>query len=297
MKLLLKFATWRNLALVSLLITIYSCNFAQTVQKDLITGLTSRGKGLSSNEVYLSDGEKVIQRNTFTYGETFYVNFDGMEGFVREDQSAFPDMQLLIVSEQGDTALHLDDLYASYEEGIDLSPLELYAEVTVANPVHTGIKYTLYVNIRDKKGEGSYRTTLDFTVLRDQGIAIKGEKLGAGEIYLFSQQRGLTITDGQAKFDENIYLLFEGLEGFSEDEGQVLLGLSLELKDANGNVILNEADLFGDSPLNYDDVHLQVASNFILTGSQVENPVSFTVRIWDKRSPAWISASTELVIE
>ena len=39
-----------------------------------------------------------------------------MEGFEKEGEHAFPDMQLLIVSDQGDTALHLNDLYADYKE-------------------------------------------------------------------------------------------------------------------------------------------------------------------------------------
>jgi len=256
-----------------------------------------QGGGLSCDDVYLSDGENIIKRSTFIYGETFYVNFDGMEGFERVDGSVFPDMQLAIVSEHGDTVLHHDDLYAAYKEGIDLSPLQLHAEVTVANPVYSGETYTLYVDIRDKKGKGRYNATLVFTVIRDDKIKLSSLQLNSREIYLFSQQRGLTITNGQAGFDENIYLLFEGLEGFTVDRGQVQLGLSMLVKDADGNVILDESDLFGDSPLNYEDVHLQVASNFILTGSQVANPVSFAVRIWDKGSSAWISASTEIVVE
>lgn len=297
MKLISLHATWRNLALVTVLLTFSSCNFAQSVEKDLQSGLITRGDGLSCDDVYLSDGENIIKRNTFIYGETFYVNFDGMEGFVREGESVFPDMQLTIVSEQGDTALHLDDLYAAYEEGIDLSPLQLYSEVTVANPVQSGVPYTLYVDIRDKNGKGSFAATLDFTVHRDEKIQLQSEHLKSREIYLFSQQRGLTITNGRAGFDENIYLLFEGLEGFTLDGGQVRLGLSMVVKDADGNVILDEADLFGDSPLNYEDVHLQVASNFILTGSQIANPVTVTVRIWDKGSSAWINASTDIIIE
>jgi len=297
MKLFSLHLCWRDLAMSTLLCTVYSCNFAQSVEKDLITGLTSRGKGLSCNEVYLSDGENVIKRNTFTYGETFHVNFDGMEGFVREGEGVFPDMQLLIISVEGDTALHLDDLYAGYEDGIDFSPLQLYAEVTVANPIHTEIEYTLHVNIRDKKGEGTYMTRLDFTVVRDKGITVESEILTSREVYLFSQQRGLTITNGLGGFDENIYLLFEGLEGFAVNAGQVKVGLSMVLKDASGSVILDEADLFGDTPLDYEDVHLQMAPNFILTGTEFENPLNLVVRIWDKGSPAWISASTEIVVE
>ncbi|MEA3461760.1 MAG: hypothetical protein U9R49_07765 [Bacteroidota bacterium] len=133
-------------------------------------------------------------------------------------------------------------------------------------------------------------------MVRDEGIQVSGEQVTSREIYLFSQQRGHTITDGKAEFNENIYLLFEGLEGFSVVDGQVLLGLSMVVNDADGNVILDEADLFGESGFNYSDVHSQVSSHFILTGSEVANPVSCTVRIWDKRSSAWISASTEIEI-
>ena len=252
---------------------------------------------LSCEEVYLSDEEKIIERNSFIYGETFYVNFAGMDGFKRKGESAFPEMQLLIVSEQGDTVLHLDDLYARYAEGIELSPLDLHTEVTVANPVHSRGNYTLHANIRDKRGSGTMSSTLEFSVVRDERIKTSGNKFTSMEIYLFSQKRGLTITNGQAKFNENIYLLFEGLEGFSMEDGQVFLGLSIAVKDADGNVILDEADLFGDAVLSYDDAHTQLSPNFILRGTYVANPVSFSVRIWDKRSSAWISASTELFVE
>jgi hypothetical protein len=102
MKLLSTQAMFRGLVFAVLLITFNSCNFAQSIEKDLVTGLTTRGDGLSCEEVYLSDREKVIKRNTFTYGETYYVNFDGMGGFEREGKNAFPNMQLVIVSELGD---------------------------------------------------------------------------------------------------------------------------------------------------------------------------------------------------
>ena len=280
-----------------MILAICPDNSAQSVWKDLETGLTTRGKGLSCNSAYLSDGEDIIKRNTFIYGETFYINFEGMEGFEREGEYAFPDMQLLIVSDQGDTALHLNDLYAEYTEGIDFSPLELYAQVTVASPMHSGGNYTLYVNIGDKRGEGTLKATLDFSVARDQGITIKGKRIEAQEIYLFSQQRSHTITDGKAGFNETIYLLFEGLEGFSVSNGEVQLGLSMVIEDADGNVILEESDLLGDDAMSYEDVHQQVAPNFILTGSEIASPVSCLVRIWDKKSTAWISASTEIQIE
>lgn len=286
-----------GLLLAGLLVIFNSCNFAQSLEKDLITGLTTRGNGLSCEKVYLSDGEKIIERNAFIYGESIYVNFDGMEGFKRENNNAFPDMQLIVVSEQGDTALYLNDLYAEYTDGIEFSPLELYAEVTVADPMHSENNYTLYVNIKDKRGDGTFRATLDFNIVRDENIRVEGEVLTFEEIYLFSKESAHTITDGKARFNETIYILFEGLEGFIIEDGQVRLGLNMVVKDAEGNIILEEADLFGDGGQNFEDVHAQVASSLVLTGSQIANPVHYEVRIWDKQSAAWISASTEIVVE
>lgn len=297
MKLLSSYLSTKALVFAILFIAFDSCQFAQSVNKDLITGLSAKGDGLSCNKVYLSDGENVIKRNTFLYGETYYVNFDGLEGFERVGTGAFPSMQLVIVSDQGDTVLYVNDMYSGYSTGIENSPLDLYGEVTVADPIHSNGEYTLYVNIRDKKGEGSFRATLEFDVISDEKITVTGNQVSSKEIYLFSQQRGRAITDGKAEFNENIYLLFEGLEGFLVEEGKVHLGLSLEVKDATGNLILDEADLLGEVGMAEEMVYEQLAPNFILTGSQIANPVNCKVRIWDKKGTAWINASTEIVVE
>jgi len=294
MKAFLSSEAAKALGFALLLITFDSCQFAQSVEKDLATGMSTRGDGLSCEKVYLSDGENVIKRNTFVYGEVYYVNFDGLEGFVRDGQGAFPSMQLIIVSNQGDTALYVNDMYNEFVQGIENEPLDLYGEVTVADPIHSGGEYTLYVNIRDKKGKGTFKAILKFDVVPDEKISINSNEVRYKEIYMFSQQRGRTITDGQAEFNENIYMLFEGLEGFSVQEGKVYLGLSLEITDATGNLILDEADLLGDEGMSFGMVQEQLAPNFILTGSQIANPVTCKVRIWDKKGTAWLNASTEI---
>lgn len=66
----------KALFMLSMLTFLYSANHAQNVQKDLESGLTSRGTGLACDKVYLSDGQQIIKRNGFIYGETCYVNFE-----------------------------------------------------------------------------------------------------------------------------------------------------------------------------------------------------------------------------
>jgi len=276
---------------------VYSCNFAQSVNKDLVTGMVTRGNGLSCNEVYLASEREVLKRNTFTYGEAFKVHFDGIDGFNRTGQSAFPGMQLVVVSQQGDTVMFQRDLYADFTEGVAFSPLELYAEVTVADPIHSKDEYTLYVNIWDKKGNGTFKANLDFTVIPSDKIEITSNQISYNEIYLYSKEKGSAITDNRAGFNETIYMLFEGLDGFVVESRTVHIGVSMILKDADGNMILNEQDLIGDAGMSYTDVHTKLATNFIFTGSQISNPVTCEISIWDKKGPATIKGVTQLNVQ
>ena len=77
---------------------IISCEFSKSVNINLISGLSTAGDGLSCSNVYLSIGENEIKRTTFTYGEIFYLNFNNIEGFKREEENVFPGMKLLIIS-------------------------------------------------------------------------------------------------------------------------------------------------------------------------------------------------------
>ena len=283
-----------KIAIIALLTALQSCNFAQSVNKDLKTGLVTRGNGLSCERVYLSSNEEVIKRNELVYGEVLTVNFDGLDGFNRIDDNAFPGMLLMVINEQGDTVMFHEDLYSSYAEGIEFYPLQLNARVTVAAPMHSSEDYSLLVNIWDKKGEGRFKANLDFSVVRDDKIAITSNQLSYDEIYLFSRQKGLTITNGQVGFDETVFLLFEGLEGFMVESGNVHIGLGLTIKDSDGNLVLEEADLTGNAPMSFSEIHTQLAPNFSLTGTEISNPVTCEINIWDKKSEASLTATTQL---
>jgi hypothetical protein len=278
-------------------ILLLSCDARQSVSKDLVTGLVTRGNGLSCEDVYLTIGEETIQRNTFTYGEEFQVNFNDTEGFERVDNLAFPGMQLAVVNMHGDTLLHYEDLYANLANGTDLSPLLLTAEVTAADPIHSKQEHTLHIHIWDKKGEGTFTAKLQFSVVQDEEIEIQSSGITYNEIYLFSQPRNMTIIDHRAGFDETVYMLFEGLDGFEVERGMVDIGLSLKIEDANGEMIIDEKDLLAGSPQGYPDVNSQLAPNFVISGSEVNNPVTCEIRIWDKKGENSISATTRLDIE
>lgn len=273
---------------------VISCEFRKSVKKDFLTGLATLGDGLSCDNVYLSNGEQKLSRSSFIYGEKFYLNFENMEGFKKSEDRTFPGMQLLVVSEAGDTVLKNNDLYAGYTNGINISPLLLQTNITVADPIHSDNNYTLYINIWDKKGEGTYKAEMDFDVLSNDQIKIENKNVSYDEIYLFSQERRTVITDNNAKFNENIYMIFEGLEGFKVESGKVFPGLSIKAKDSEGEMILNEEDLIGESGMELSALNLRIAPSFIFKDSNIKSPVTCEIVIWDKKSESRIKASARL---
>jgi len=256
--------------------------------------LNTRGDGLSCEDVYLSDGEKKIQRNTFIYGEKFNLNFNNIEGFKKIEDFAFPGMQLSVINQAGDTVLKNNDLYAEYTDGINLTPLLLKTNLTVADPIHSLNEYTLQINIWDKKGGGIFKARLDFDVVPNDQIIIESRDASYDEIYLFSGNSNSVITGSDASFNETVYMLFEGLEGFKHEGGMVRFGLSIVASDAEGEMILNEEDLIGDEGMELSEFTSQIAPNFSINDPNVKNPVQCDIIIWDKNSESRIKASAKL---
>jgi hypothetical protein len=287
----------KNLFILTAAAFLTGCNFSKSVKIDLISGLTTSGNNISCEKVFISSENKEISRSTFTYGETFYLNFDDVKGLKLEDGKVFPVMELYILSAAGDTIMAADDLYSQYSEGIDASPLQLNANVTVAKPIHSAAGYKLVVKITDRKDEGTFTAVFNFDVIANQLIKVNAEGAGYSEVYLFTRTTGSVITDNRVKMNDETYLIFEGISGFTETDGKVFPGLSLEAFDANGAQVLDYKDLFSDYTepgVEAGDFTNQVSSNFVFHSSEIISPVKVRVTIWDKKGTARITAETSL---
>ncbi|HCC70013.1 MAG TPA: hypothetical protein DEQ09_02520 [Bacteroidales bacterium] len=278
-------------------IALISCDSGKSVSKDLITGLTTHGDGLSCEDVYLSDGEKGINRNTFTYGEIVYINFENIEGFKKNGENVFSGMKLYVLNQSEDTVLIYPNLYAEYQDGINISPLILQANLTFADPIHSDEEYTLHIDIWDKNGDGTFVASMDFDVNHDEQIMIDNENLSYKEVYLFSEGENKVLTQSTANYNENIYLIFEGLEGFVEENGMVFIGLGLKVMDSVGELIINKEDLIGDSGLESSQVKERLFPSFIISDTIISNPVTYEITIWDKKGENKITASVDLTLK
>lgn len=285
------------LLIIMLVLFIYSCDFRKSVNKDLITGLTSVGNGLSCDNVYLSVGEEKINRKTFTYGEKIVWNFDGVEGFKKAGNLSFPGMQMIVTNSKKDTVMNYSDLYSDKESGVDLSPLLLTSYLTMANPIHSNNSYTIHYKIWDKKGEGTFKATMDFDVVPDKGIEITKNILSYDELYLFSEERKMVINGDKAQLNEKIYFIIEGLEGFTEQDGKVYIGMNMKATDVNNTILYNETDMFGNEASDPKDTKSQILTYFIFKDPEIKNPVTCELEIWDKKGDGKLKATVKLNIK
>lgn len=273
-----------------------SCQFNQSTSVDLTSGLSTKGEGISCEKIYLSIDDQHISRSTFKYGERFFINFKDVDGFVKSGSYIFPGMKLTIIDQKKDTVLHNDDLYKKYtEEGVEFArPFFMNANIVTAQPMHSNNKYTLYLRIWDKKGSGTFKATMDFDIVANELIKVESNNLKYDEIYLFSEKENKAVVGNTAKLNEKLYLLFEGLEGFKEEDGMAELGLKIKAVDNTGTEVINMDDLFYDTPGKISDIKSMVSANIIFTGKTVNNPITWTTLIWDKNSDNKIEATVKM---
>jgi hypothetical protein len=291
-----------RIVLPAIIITVLisGCQFSKSVKKDLVSGLTISGNGLSCDDVYLSLNGKKSEKNTFIYGQEICVVYNDIKGFRTEGSKTFPDMNITIITPSGDTVFHRKDLYSEHPEGLSYSPLQLKGSVTLASPIHSGSEYLLKIDIRDKKGSGAMTSELKFIVNKDDKIKVDPSKVTYKEIYLFSRSKEAVITDGKINYNDEVYIIAEGVSGFKEENGLVFPGLSLSGTDSTGIKILDYSDMFTDyssKGLSSSDFNTRVSVHFKITGSGLKNPFHTVMNVWDKKSDARLKAVTNLEVE
>lgn len=292
----MKTTAW--ILMVSLLLA--GCNYSKSVKKDLISGLASTGDGISCADVYLTVDNVKTQNTSFGYGDMVYVIFDDVKGLKTVNGNVFPLMEIAVTSPAGDTLLFADSLYSEYAEGMNYSPLQLTADLTVASPIKSGGEYLLNVIITDRKGPGKFISKLKFTVQKNERIDVEAVNAAYNEIYLYSQGNNKVINDNKIALNDNIYIMVEGLKGFREDNGIVFPGLSMKLWDSEKNTLLDNADLFEEysaTGISASDFASRVSAHFTLNDKEFSNPLHCEIIIWDKKSDSKLKISTNLNAE
>jgi hypothetical protein len=289
----------RALLFVALVALISSCNFTQSVNFDLTTGISTRGNGLSSEDVFLEIKGERVSRNEFIYGEEVFVNFSNVGGFTKEGGAVFPGMSIYIVQGGTDTVLGKGDLLTDLNEGTSTNPLLLRSNFTVAVPHSNNEQYRVLIRYWDKKGNGEFTFEMPFTVVPNKLLNVEANDVTYSEIYLWNQRTGKVVADKQVSKEDGVLLMFEGVEGFTEYDGLVYPALAIKCVDADNNVVLsleNTLDEYAESGAAAALLAQQVPLTLSFESLIVRNPVQLTATLYDLKSDRQIVVTTEVEI-
>lgn len=291
---------FKTLSLISVLLILGSCQFSQSVNKDLTTGAYSRGDGLASDEVIMEVNGKVEKRNEFFYGEKVNLIFNNVNGFKKHDNKSHPELAIYIVKNEKDTVLSNFNLLKNLENGTDISPLQLQANFTTALPYQNNEKYKVYVEIGDKKGEGKFSYEMPFTIKENDLLAINNNELQYSNIYLWNENLKQPVVDKTVNADQLLILILNGVEGFELENGKAFPIFSLDITDANGNKIISSPNLlnqFEDDGVDPEDLKKQLTAKINFTEGKINNPCKLIAKVKDKNSTKEINIKTQLIIQ
>ena len=289
------------ISLIFITAVFTSCEFNQSVNKDLTTGAYSRGDGIGCDNVKIQINGDVDNRNEFIYGEKVNFIFNDIKGLKKENGIVFPGLSMFIVKNENDTVLQHQDLFANLENGTDLSPLQLQANFTSALPNKNNEKYKIFINIWDKKGKGTFQYELPFSVKKNELLSIAASNLDYTKIYLWDETRKTVVVKKEVSVQSTLILILEGLDGLEVMDNKVFPSFSIDITDNNGNQILSNSNIleqYRETGVDYDAFkNGQLPVTITFSSGQINNPCRLKASLKDLNSERNIVITSELEIK
>lgn len=289
----------RTFILLIVIITFSSCQFNQSVNKDLTTGAYTRGDGIGCDDVVIEINGKAENRNEFVFGEKVNLVFSNITGLTNSDDKTYPGLSMYIVKNEKDTVLSNPNLLKSINDGTNLSPLQLQANFTTALPNQNNEKYKVFVKVWDKKGDGKFNYELPFTIKENDLLDIENNGIEYSNIYLWNETLKQPVFDKNVSSEHLLILILDDIEGLELNNNKVYPIFSLDLIDNNGNKILSDPNLlstYEEEGVNPQDLKSQLTAKITFSDGQINNPCRLSVKLKDKNSLKEINITTELKI-
>jgi hypothetical protein len=287
---------FKTAILIIVIATINSCQFNQSVKKDLKTGAYSKGNGIGIEEILIEINGKEENRNEFVFGEEINIIFRNVSGLKSLNKKTFPGISMYIIKNEKDTVLSHPNLL---KNGTDLSPLELRANFTTALPYRNNEKYELKIEIWDKKGNGKFNYELPFEIKKNNLLEVKNKGVQYSNIYLWNETLKQTVFDNNISSKHQFILILNEIEGLKLTNGKVFPIFSIDLQDKNGNKLLSNPNLLSDyekEGVNPKDLKSQLFAKLNFTNGKINNPCKLVAKLKDRNSLKEINISSELNI-
>lgn len=276
-----------------------SCQFNQSIHKDLKTGASYRGDGISCDNVIMEINDKRIQKNQFIYGEKIIFRFDNVKGLTKIDNKTYPQITIKITDDKNKTILSNDKLLD--HKGFKLSPLTLTTAVIFAIPYQNNEKYKLSIIITDQKSKGKFTYKLPFSVSKSENLSIKKRDLTYEAIYLWDNTSKRVVTNNVLNHAHQYMFIMDKIHGLTEQNNTVFPLWRISLVDGNKQALIDSPNALidyekkGIPAKNITDDQIYYTLDF--TNGILTNPYRFKSILQDKFSDKFIDISADFQVE
>jgi len=162
-------------------------------------------------------------------------------------------------------------------------PILLLTNCGSSSDNNSGFSFSASTGVKMDLSTGTKTSYSGFSIEEIYIVDAEDTQLGSNEIPL------------NTKFS----IVYQGVENYTLKDGKVFPGLSMQVTDAAGNFILNEADLFSNSTEGYTAKDASVLRGSITVASPMQAGETYhcKVRVFDKNSEADIVSELDFIVK
>lgn len=298
----MKSRAWLQVALVGALAApLHSAEFNVGIKKDALTGLKVSNHGLGLEECYLAVDKKKLKTDEVPLGKKVVFYVTGVSGFVAKEGKVEVGASMSVKDKNDKTIFEKPDLFGAGGSVTVEDAKSLSITLKMSEPMVIGDAYTWSFRFWDKQGKGEITGTVTLKAAKRQIPA-----------FIHFEPKGLTADDcllatpGRDRLSSNeipagykVVLAVIGAKGFTETNGRVFIGASMHLTDADGKVLMDEADLL--SKYDAEGITLENSRALTLslkTGEPLEAGKHYLwkCRWWDKKGKGEMTAAVKITL-
>ncbi len=148
---------------------------------------------------------------------------------------------------------------------------------------HSGFSFSASAGVKLDANTGTKTSYSGFSVDEIYIVDIKDEQLSNNEVAL----------------DTKFSIVYQGIENYALKDGKAFPGLSLQVSDASGADILNEADLLASYTEGFSPEDAAVLRGSVTVGEPMKSGETYhcKIRVFDKNSDAEITSELDFKVK
>jgi hypothetical protein len=150
----------------------------------------------------------------------------------------------------------------------------------------------------DKNGGFSFSASTGVKMDLSTGTKTSYSGFSVEEIYIVDAEDN-SLSNNEIPLDTKFSIVYQGIANYTLKDGKAFPGLSMQVTDAAGNFVLNEADLFSNSTEGYSTEDASVLRGTVTVGTPMQSGETYhcKIRVFDKNSEAEIVSELDFTVK